>query len=168
MSKKSNVIFLEISNRTSYNIENNYFFRLFQNLNRKNLLSHKISSLVIDKSVVNLAIVNDEEIKSINKKYRNKDKVTDVLSFEFFAKNEFILPENKNYLGEIFISYPEAKRKAKEFNISYFEEFVHLFMHGFLHVWGYDHEKNEEEEKLMFKLEENLVKKISEIKKADS
>jgi len=41
-------------------------------------------------------------------------------------------------------------------------------MHGFLHVWGYDHEKNEEEEKLMFKLEENLVKKISEIKKADS
>jgi len=160
MSKKSNVIFLEISNRTSYNIENNYFFRLFQNLNRKNLLSHKISSLVIDKSVVNLAIVNDEEIKSINKKYRNKDKVTDVLSFEFFAKNEFILPENKNYLGEIFISYPEAKRKAKEFNISIEKELTLLFIHGLLHLLGYDHIKIADR-KEMRKIEKKFLKETN-------
>ena len=68
-------------------------------------------------------------------------------------------------VGDILICKSVCQAQAKEFSISYFEEFVHLFMHGFLHVWGYDHELNEKEEKLMFDLEKQLVEKISEIKK---
>lgn len=119
---------------------------------------------------INLSLTSDEEIKEINAESRGKDKITDVLSFPMeenirLGDYDDFLPELD--VGDILICKSVCEKQAVEFEITYFEEFVHLFMHGFLHTWGYDHEKNEEEEKLMFDLEEKLVKKISEIKKAD-
>jgi rRNA maturation RNase YbeY len=116
---------------------------------------------------INLSLTSDQEIKEINQESRGKDSITDVLSFpmeENIRKGEYddFLPELD--VGDILICKSLCEAQAKEFKISYMEEFVHLFMHGFLHVWGYDHEINEEEEKLMTKLEEDLIKKISEIK----
>jgi probable rRNA maturation factor len=160
MNRKSNIIFLEVSNKTSYNIEKDFFWEIFQSLKKKSLLLHKISSITINNSTVSLVIINDAEIKSINKKYRDKDKVTDVLSFEFLNKNEFVLPENKSYLGEIFISYPEAIRKSKEFNISIKEELALLFIHGLLHLLGYDHVRGEDE-KVMKKIEKKFLKETN-------
>ncbi len=121
------------------------------------------------KAIINLSIVDDEEIKSINNEYRQKDKVTDVLSFPMqddMRNGEFesFMPEIE--LGDILVCKSVCETQADEFKISYFEEFVHLFIHGFLHVYGYDHEISEDEEKIMFDLEKILVEKISEIKKA--
>lgn len=116
---------------------------------------------------INLSLTSDQEIKEINQESRGKDSITDVLSFpmeENIRKGEYddFLPELD--VGDILICKSVCEEQAKEFKISYMEEFVHLFMHGFLHVWGYDHEVSAEEEKLMTKLEEDLIKKISEIK----
>ena len=83
-------------------------------------------------------------------------------SFEFINAAE---TENKTHmkeeLGDIFICREVALRQAKEFGISIEEEILHLFIHGFLHLCGYDHEISREEEKLMFGLEEKLLEKIS-------
>jgi rRNA maturation RNase YbeY len=116
---------------------------------------------------INLSLTSDQEIKEINQESRGKDSITDVLSFpmeENIRKGEYddFLPELD--VGDILICKSLCEAQAVEFKITYMEEFVHLFMHGFLHVWGYDHEISEEEEKLMSKLEEDLIKKISEIK----
>jgi rRNA maturation RNase YbeY len=125
----------------------------------------------IDKKpiVLNVSICSDEEIIEINSEHRNKDKVTDVLSFpmqESMRNGEFedFLPEIE--LGDILICKSVCEKQAIEFDLSYFEEFIHLFVHGFLHVYGYDHEISEDEEKIMESLEVSILMKVSEIKKA--
>ena len=116
---------------------------------------------------INVSIAGDDELKDINREHRDKDKVTDVLSFpmqENMREGDYddFMPLIE--LGDIIVCKSVCKEQADEFNISYFEEFVHLIVHGFLHVYGYDHELSEEEEKIMFDLEEMLVKSISKIK----
>jgi probable rRNA maturation factor len=119
--------------------------------------------------VINVSLSSDAEIIEINSEHRNKDKITDVLSFpmqESMRTGEFedFLPEIE--LGDILICKSVCVSQAKEFELTYFEEFIHLFVHGFLHVYGYDHEVSEEEELIMESLEVSLLMKISEIKKA--
>lgn len=122
----------------------------------------------IDKDLyINLSLVSDAEIKEINEETRGKNSVTDVLSFPMednIRKGEYddFLPELD--VGDILICKSVCEAQAKEFNISFFDEFVHLFIHGFLHTWGYDHELNEQEDKIMRELEEKLIKKVSEFK----
>ena len=113
--------------------------------------------------------MSDAEIKEINDETRGKNTVTDVLSFpmeENIRKGDFddFLPELD--VGDILICKSVCEEQARDHNIGFMDEFVHLFMHGFLHCWGYDHELNDEEDKLMRGLEEKLVKKISEFKNA--
>lgn len=109
-----------------------------------------------------LTLCGKEKIKSLNWIHRKKDKVTDVLSFpvhESFYKskgNFFGLME----FGDIFICHDVAQRQAKEFGITFREEIIHLFVHGFLHLLGYDHEISKKEEKIMFDLEKKLISKI--------
>lgn len=128
------------------------------------------SFIELDKDIyINLSLVSDAEIKEINDETRGKNSVTDVLSFpmeENIRKGDFddFLPELD--VGDILICKSVCEAQASEHNIGYMDEFVHLFMHGFLHCWGYDHELNEEEDKLMRSLEEALVKRISEFKNA--
>jgi len=84
-------------------------------------------------------IVGDKKIKNLNKKFRGKDKVTDVLSFSQSEGRGFILPrEGKKYLGEIVICWPQTKRQAKKFGQSEKKELALLIIHGFLHLLGYD------------------------------
>ena len=82
-------------------------------------------------------------------------KLTDVLSFPVYEtlrsnSESFIEPGPVVHLGDIFICREVALRQAKEFKITFEEEFLHLFIHGFLHLCGYDHEMSKEEEELMF------------------
>jgi len=79
---------------------------------------------------VSLVIVDDVEMKKINKKWRKKDKTTDVLSFS-------LAPE----AGEIIISCERVKAQAKEFNATNKEELKRLFLHGILHLLGYTHKQ---------------------------
>lgn len=115
---------------------------------------------------VSLLICGDSRIRELNKQHRNKDKVTDVLSFpahEDLRINK--TSETQLFLGDLAICHQQTKRQAKKFKIGYMDEFIHLFFHGVIHLLGYDHEISEEEEKLMQKWEEEALKKFSEQKK---
>ena len=100
---------------------------------------------------ISVAIVGDKEIKKLNKKYRNKDKVTDVLSFGYSASP---------LLGEIVICLPQVKRQAKENNVVWENELIFILIHGVLHLCGYDHEKSEKEAREMEGLQEKICEKI--------
>ena len=113
-------------------------------------LIKQIASSLIDKDI-EVLVVSNEDIKILNKKYRNKDKETDVLSFPY---------ENmpKAPLGSIVISADFIKKYANKYNHSYNDEFALLFIHGFLHLLGYDHEVDNGEQRLK---EKELIKKYN-------
>ncbi|OGM98449.1 MAG: rRNA maturation RNase YbeY [Candidatus Yanofskybacteria bacterium RIFCSPLOWO2_01_FULL_41_34] len=111
-----------------------------------------------DKNVeMSLNLVGEVKIKKLNKQYRGKNEVTDVLSFpleESRFKKYGILP-----LGDIFICLPFAVKEAERQNISLKKELVRLTIHGFLHLLGYDHEKSISDKKKMFDLENKILEK---------
>ena len=88
---------------------------------------------------LSLLLSNNKNIKRLNKDFRNKDKSTDILSFPSSKK---ITISNNTYLGDIIISY-EYLDKPKSQNLKLFKEkVIKLFIHGFLHLLGFDHKKN--------------------------
>ena len=91
---------------------------------------------------ISLAFVNDDEIKTLNQKYLNKNNPTDVLSFPIGEKG----PDGKFYLGDIIISVPRAYEQSVEKKHSLENELKLLTIHGFLHLIGYEHFKGIEEE----------------------
>ncbi len=109
-----------------------------------------------------ITLCGDAKIKKLNAEYRNKNKVTDVLSFPLNEslrhKDQFDVFLGKIELGDIFICKSKCIKQAKEFQLNFFEEFLHLAVHGVLHLCGYDHELSPKEEKLMEKLEETIIK----------
>lgn len=107
---------------------------------------------------LSLVFVNNQRIKQLNKKYRNIDKVTDVLSFGY-GGNKRTSSKKNNCFGEIIISYPQAKKQARLAKHSLKNEIDILFIHGILHLLGYDHEKKKEQE-IMKKLENKIFKLI--------
>lgn len=105
-------------------------------------------------------------MRTINREHRGKDKVTDVLSFPAqsslrTSKNLDWIQAGELSLGDLVISLPQAQRQAREFKLTVEEEMVHLFIHGFLHLMGYDHELSSKEEKLMEGLEAKLLEKFA-------
>lgn len=100
---------------------------------------------------ISLLLTDDETIRQLNKEYRNKDKSTDVLSFPM---------EDEIMLGDIAISVNTAKRQAEEAEINLDRETAFLFIHGLLHLLGYDHETSQEDEAEMFALQEKILKKL--------
>lgn len=100
------------------------------------------------------------KIKSLNKIYRSKNKKTDVLSFPIFdllMEKQLSAPTE---LGDIFICFPVAKSQASSLEVTLENEIVHLFVHGFLHLLGFDHERSSKDEEIMLKWEDYLIKKI--------
>ena len=125
------------------------------------ILKNGVGILDLNKKHVELSLnlVGEARIKELNKKYRHKDKVTDVLSFPLEDKTlqkQGIIP-----LGDIFICLPFAKKQAKMQNISIEEELARLTVHGFLHLLGYDHERSRREAKKMFDLEKKILNKLN-------
>ncbi len=118
-------------------------------------------------TTISVNLVGESKIKELNKKYRNKDKVTDVLSFPLAQKLEIgnwklEIPKSNARafdLGDIFICLSFAKNEAKSENISIESKLARLTVHGFLHLLGYDHEKSKKEEVKMFKLENQILNK---------
>lgn len=104
------------------------------------------------KGELELIITNNQEIKKINRLWRGINKETDVLAFEW-NKNEFYPSEQ---MGQIFISFPKILSQAKEFNVSSTEEFLRIFIHGLLHLAGYNHHNKNEAQK-MFKIQEQIL-----------
>ena len=107
-----------------------------------------------DEYEATLIVVGKNRIHKLNKEYRGIDKETDVISFaEIDAKDDFLVD---NYLGDIFINVDRVKSQAKEYGHSVQREFVFLFVHGMLHLFGYDH-MNTKDEKKMFSLQDKIV-----------
>ena len=104
---------------------------------------------------ISIVIAGDQRIKTLNKKYRKKDKVTDVLSFaQCDIDQKYQLATNR-YLGEIFINFRQAKKQSK--NVK--DEILNLLVHGYLHLKGYTHD-NDENMIRMKKLTEKIILKI--------
>lgn len=107
---------------------------------------------------VSLAIVSDKEIIDLNQKYRDKKEVTDVLSFSWLSEasaDEFIAEQENQDLGEIVIAQAQAKKQAQAKGHSLSEELKMLYVHGLLHLLGYDHQSEEQSIKM-----EELAEKI--------
>lgn len=105
---------------------------------------------------ISLMICSDEEIKNLNKTYRGKDYATDVLSFPM-SEDPY---EEGGMLGDIVISLDTAKKQAADADIALEREISFLFIHGLLHLMGFDHELGEEEEKEMFDLQEEILSNL--------
>ena len=108
---------------------------------------------------LSVLFTTDEEIKALNNQFRNKDKATDVLSFSQL-EGEGI---SSNILGDVVISVETAKKQSEELGHSLSQEILRLFIHGLLHLAGYEHEDVSDEKKLeMEKKEEQLFEKLEE------
>ncbi len=94
-------------------------------------------------------------MRQINKAYRGKDRTANVLSFPAHDSCSIIHDSQKD-LGDIFISLPEAKREAKKYGWTIRYEIARLALHGFLHLLGYDHEKDGEA-KVMEEIESKVL-----------
>lgn len=110
---------------------------------------------------VNIILTNPENIRKFNAKYRNIDKETDVLSFPMFEKDEIKNFESvcQEALGDIVISVERVKEQAKEYGHSFERELAYMVVHGFYHLMGYDHIKDEDKIE-MRKKEENVLGKL--------
>ncbi len=106
---------------------------------------------------LSIAIIDDETIRELNRRYRGVDAPTDVLSFDLKDEDAFVAPpKGARQLGEIVISYPTAARQAGEAGHAIDDELAHLLVHGVLHLLGYDH-KSPKEARAMQKREETLL-----------
>lgn len=126
------------------NIYNNYQAEIHFDFEK---IVKDVSNYFNENTKISLILVNNEEIRNLNRDYRNIDRETDVLSF---------VDEDGEYLGDIFINIERVYSQAKEYNHSVEREFAFLLVHGILHLKGYDHHTNEEEIEMFAKQEEIL------------
>ena len=130
------------------------FEKTFVDLMKKTFAHLKVK----ENYLVDVTIVNNEDIHKVNREYRGVDRPTDVISFAFMDdKNETVLDKKiPTSLGEIIISYEKAEEQAKEYGHSINREMSFLFVHGLLHLLGYDHMKKEDEV-VMFRLQDEIL-----------
>lgn len=116
----------------------------------------------IESAEVSISFVTDEEIRELNKTYRDLDEKTDVLSFPMYTTEDthFVVDHEDELimLGDIIISIDTARQQATDYGHSFLRELGFLIIHGFLHLLGYDHETEQEEQEMFSRQEEILTK----------
>jgi len=118
-------------------------------------ISNKISFFKSKNITFTILLTNSTQIKKLNKKFRNFNKSTDVLSFPFISSKKKKLTRNKMiYIGDIAVCYEILNLRSKKSN--FFLEFDKLWVHGFLHLLGYNHIKNKDY-LIMNKLEKKFL-----------
>lgn len=114
----------------------------------------EVAEGLLDKPInVNLIITGDQEVQSLNKEYRNIDATTDVLSFPY-QDADFV--GEADCLGDIVVSLDQIKRQAHEYGNSWEEELNKIFVHGALHLLGFDHQTDSDYE-VMKKIEDKII-----------
>lgn len=170
-------VMLEIHNFTQNEINEKLFHKAAEAA--LEIVSKENSSLrqAQDRIEISLAIVGNGRMRRLNKMYRKKNRVTDVLAFDnksvlrYLAKAfprlkkgediKFIEPpDDVKRLGEIVICYPEAKKQAKRLGHSLEKELAILLAHGILHLVGYEHERGGQGAEEMRETEERVLQKI--------
>lgn len=96
-----------------------------------------------------VVFVSPEKMKSLNSRFRKKNRVTDVLSFGAG-------PQDTGSLGELVLCPLEIKKRGQAHGLTYEEELSYNIIHGILHLLGYDHEVSKSEEKIMFKIQDRI------------
>ena len=111
---------------------------------------------------VSVTVVDNGSIRELNREHRDKDSVTDVLSFPMGEDGVFdVNPDTgRIMLGDIVISAPRAKEQAQEYGHSLMRELCFLVAHSMFHLLGYDHEVSAEEEKIMFEKQSRVLEKL--------
>lgn len=130
-----------------------------KNINKK--LMKDIFNLVLDYLKISLKnntieisinLSNDKHIQKLNKEYRNKDKATNVLTFSIYENKKDIKNDLKSFpcitLGDIIFSYDTIKKEAEEQNKTFLNHFIHMLVHSYLHLFAYDHIKENERRKM--------------------
>ena len=128
---------IEINNLTANRIDKK---------NLKRIAERVLKGEKKEKKAISIALVGKIRIKELNRKYRKKNKATDVLSFSYDGD------------GEIVLSPEIIKENARKFNLSTKKELARSLIHGILHLLGHDHEKTEKEEKKMQNLQDHYLK----------
>lgn len=142
---------LEINSEIEQNIDE--YRDIYPRLLEKALKMLNVTTNVI----MSVTFVEEDMIHEINKTYRNIDRPTDVISFAFLDdKSEKIVGDVPLDLGEIYICYDVADKNRLSYNNSLKRELCFLFVHGLLHLLGYDHMAKEDEE-VMFPLQEKIL-----------
>ena len=121
---------IEINNLTTIQIDEEFLGKVCQKV---------LESEDKKASDLSIALVGQGRIRELNKRYRGKNRVTDVLAF----------PNNEFGLGEIVICLREIKKNAKRFSSTFEKELARVLIHGILHLLGYDHEKSNAQAKKM-------------------
>ena len=130
----------------------------------------KEEKLENSKLYITITLTNSENIRKINKEYRNIDKATDVLSFPMYEKEELEEKiakqhyEHEDVLGDIVISIEKVEEQAKEYGHSFERELSYMLVHGFYHLMGYDHIEEEDKKKMRPK-EEKILNTLKIVRK---
>jgi probable rRNA maturation factor len=102
---------------------------------------------------ISIALVGDEEIRDLNRRWLGKDEPTDVIAFA--------LGDEGDVVGDVYLGVGQATRQAEELGIPLREELARLAIHGVLHVLGHDHPEGAERERSpMFELQERLLSEL--------
>lgn len=142
--------------------ENNAYEKIIKKVIEQCFKEEKIEE---SKLYISITLTTHQNIHKINKQYRNVDNETDVLSFPIFEKKELDEKiktkkfEYEDILGDIVISIDRVKEQAKEYGHSFEREFAYMLVHGFYHLMGYDHIK-EEDKAIMRPKEEKVLKRL--------
>ena len=117
---------------------------------------------------IGVTIVDDNTILELNREYREKDSVTDVLSFPQFEGHDDLLADLRNdeastLIGDVVICFEQAERQADEYDTGITREILYLFVHSVMHLFGYDH-MEEDEKAVMRKREEEVLAAIGVVR----
>jgi probable rRNA maturation factor len=119
------------------------------------LINYAVNYENVDNAIFSITFIDDEKMHEMNKKYRDIDRSTDVLSFAF-EDNDDMPGSEVRMLGDIYISLDKAHEQAESYGHSYLRELSFLMIHGFLHLLGYDHMESDDE-KIMFARQEAIL-----------
>jgi probable rRNA maturation factor len=135
---------IEINNLTNFAVDKTFF---------RGVAKKVLKGENKERENLSVAFVVEEEIQKLNKKYRKKDKPTDVLAFEKVS-------DFKDEVSEVIICLAVVRENAKESKMPLKKELSKILIHGILHTLGYDHERSEKEAEIMEKKQEYYLAKI--------
>lgn len=141
---------VEIVNQTQIRIPRKFLVEWVEAVATELKRKRVIKNTDLKKSLT-LVFLDKTPARKLNKQFRGKDYATDVLSFESLEPSE---------LGELVMCPEVLRNQAREHGLSFKEELAYMVLHGILHLLGFDHEKSEQEAKVMFHLQDQIFEKL--------
>jgi probable rRNA maturation factor len=139
---------LYLVNNTNWPFEEDFLFWLFDQI-REQLSLEKVDIAPLEREL-GVVFVEEDDMRVLNSSYRRKHYATDVLSF----------PMEMPVLGEIVLCPEVIVKQAVEHELHFSEEFAYLFLHGVLHLLGYDHEQDVTDAEKMFAIQDKVFENL--------